>query len=192
MNNDNLKHQMQPASSQESGQPTLKERSGNSTTTNGGPLKRISFRTGVCCLALFSCLVAPRSGAQPFAVDWSTVAGGGGTSTGAVYSVSGTIGQAAAGATMSGGSFSVAGGFWSGITAVQTPGGPFLSIRLTTTNTVVVFWPSPSANYELEQTTNVAATSWTTVVTIPDDDGTIKSIVVNPPDGNRFYRLRKP
>lgn len=35
--------------------------------------------------------------AQPYSVDWHKVAGGGGASTGAVYQVSGTIGQSDAG-----------------------------------------------------------------------------------------------
>ena len=40
--------------------------------------------------------------AQTYALDWSTIDGGGGTSTGGVYAVSGTIGQPDAG-RMSGG-----------------------------------------------------------------------------------------
>jgi hypothetical protein len=39
----------------------------------------------------FFCLV--QALAQPFAIDWSTIDGGGGTSTGGVYSVSGTSGH---------------------------------------------------------------------------------------------------
>ena len=37
---------------------------------------------------------------QNIAVDWFTIDGGGGTSTGGVYSVSGTIGQPDAGVAM--------------------------------------------------------------------------------------------
>jgi hypothetical protein len=59
-----------------------------------------------------------------------------------VYSVSGTIGQPD-GATMSGGNYSLTGSFWSLFAAVQTPGAPVLTITLTTTNTVMVYWPSP-------------------------------------------------
>ena len=44
---------------------------------------------------------------------WWTVDGGGETSSGTGYSLSGTIGQADAGA-MTGGNYSLAGGFWSG------------------------------------------------------------------------------
>ena len=44
-------------------------------------------------------------------LTWSTIDGGGGTSTGGGYSLSGTIGQADAG-KMSGGAYSLSGGFW--------------------------------------------------------------------------------
>src|SRR5450759_4556388 len=77
--------------------------------------------------------------AQSYSIDWFTIDGGGGTSTGGVYSVSGTIGQHDASEAMTGGNYSLTGGFWA-LYAVQTPGAPVLSIQLTTTNTVVVSW----------------------------------------------------
>ena len=43
----------------------------------------------VLCLLLIS----TASIAQQYSIDWSTIDGGGGTSTGGVYSLSGTIGQ---------------------------------------------------------------------------------------------------
>jgi hypothetical protein len=46
-------------------------------------------------------------------IPWWTVDGGGGTSSGTGYSLSGTIGQTDAGA-MAGGNYSLAGGFWGG------------------------------------------------------------------------------
>ena len=118
--------------------------------------------------------------------------GHGGTSTGGVYSVSDTIGQPDAG-RMSGGNFFVDGGFWSIIAAVQTPGAPTLYVQRTTTNTVAVFWPSPSTGFQLQQNTNsVASVNWSNVLTAPFDDGSFKTVIVNPPTGNRFYRLYKP
>jgi hypothetical protein len=101
--------------------------------------------------------------AQSYSIDWFTMDGGGGTSTGGVYSVSGTIGQPDAGTAMSGGSYSLTGGFWA-LHAVQTPGAPLLSIFRTTTNTVVVFWPSPSTGWNLQQNTNsVSSLNWSNV-----------------------------
>ncbi len=126
-----------------------------------------------------------------YSINWSTLDGGGGTSTGGVYSVSGTIGQPDAG-TMSGGNYAVSGGFW-GVYAVQTPGAPLLSIFRTTTNTVAVAWPSPSTGWTLQQNTNsVSSVDWSNVTSGIQDNGTTQTLIVSPPAGNRFYRLYKP
>ena len=47
-------------------------------------------------------------------LTWHSVDGGGGTSTGRMFEVSGTIGQPEAGGTMVGAGFELAGGFWAG------------------------------------------------------------------------------
>lgn len=104
----------------------------------------------------------------------------------------GTIGQPDAG-RMSGGNYSVDGGFWGIIAAVQTPGAPTLTIARTTTNTVAVSWPSPSAAWTLQQNTNsVSSVNWSNAPGTIQDDGSTKTLIVNPPTGNRFYRLFKP
>ena len=91
---------------------------------------------------------------------------------------------------MSGGNFSLTGGFWSFLSTVQTAGAPLLTISLTTSNTAIVSWPSPSTGFTLQQNTNnVASPNWSNAPTTPIDNGTIKYIIVNPPVGNRFYRL---
>lgn len=130
-------------------------------------------------------------GAQPYSIDWYKVAGGGGTSTGGVYSVSGTIGQHDAGGPLTGGGFSLAGGFWS-LPAVQTPGAPTLTIVLTSPNTAMVYWPSPSAGFNLQVNTDLATANWTAPAETVQDNGTIKYIIVNPSTGSRFYRLKYP
>ena len=143
-------------------------------------------------LTLAIALVLPASAlAQSYSIDWYKIAGGGGTSTGGVYSVSGTIGQHDAGGPMTGGNYSLTGGFWS-LYAVQTPGAPVLSIKLTTTNTAQVYWPSPSTGYNLQVNTNLSTPNWVTPVESVTDNGTIKFIIVNPPTANRFYRLKNP
>ena len=57
-----------------------------------------------------------------YSIDSSTIDGGGGNSTGGVYSVSGPIGQADVGAPMTGGRYSLFGGFWALPILGQTPG----------------------------------------------------------------------
>jgi len=130
--------------------------------------------------------------AQDYRIDWWTVDGGGGTSTGGVYAVSGTIGQPEAGGPMIGGNYTLTGGFWSLLAIVQTPGAPLLTITRTATNTVVVSWPSPSTGWQLQQNADLNTINWVTPPETVTDDGSTKSIVVNPPVGNRFYRLFKP
>jgi hypothetical protein len=136
-------------------------------------------------------LAVPSARTQSFSIDWHTIDGGGGTSTGSVYSVSGTIGQPDAGPAMSGGRFSLTGGFWS-LVAVQTPGAPWLTISLTSTNTVMVSWPFPSTDFGLQQNTDLNTANWTTPSEAVTDNGTNKFIIVNPPTGHRYYRLFKP
>src|SRR5438445_2483576 len=53
---------------------------------------------------------------QTFGLNWFTIDGGGGTSTGGVFSASGTIGQPDAGIA-SGGGYTLSGGFWSVVAA---------------------------------------------------------------------------
>ena len=125
--------------------------------------------------------------AQSYAIDWYKIAGGGGTSTGATYSVTGTIGQPDASSAMSGGPYSVTGGFWSLIAVVQTAGLPSLSVAHSG-NGVIVSWPN-TGNYTLQQNSNVATTNWTTSsYTITTATGT-NSITITPPTGNLFFRL---
>ena len=80
--------------------------------------------------------------AQTHSIDWYEIAGGGSTSTGAVYSVSGTIGQPDASGNMIGGNYTLTGGFWSLIAVVQTIGSPTLTITHVG-NSVKVSWPKP-------------------------------------------------
>src|SRR3954469_25060903 len=115
--------------------------------------------------------------AQSYAIDWHKVAGGGGTSTGGVYSVSGTAGQPDTG-SMIGGNYVLVGGYSSLIAIVPTTGAPTLTIFRTTTNTVVVSWPSPSTGFNPEQINNLISGTWISAPETVVDDGTKKYIVV--------------
>ena len=100
-------------------------------------------------------------------------------------------GPAATG-SMSGGPFSVVGGFWGIISAVQAPGSPPLAILNTGTNAVLLSWPSPSAGFMLQQTSDLTTTNWIRVDLPVGDDGTTKSVIVAPAAGSRFLRLKWP
>ena len=122
--------------------------------------------------------------AQSYSIDWYKVAGGGGTSTGGQYSLSGTIGQPDASGAMSGGQYSVTGGFWS-IYAIQVPGAPLLTITYAG-NKAIVSWPSPSTGFVLQTNSNLATGTWGNYGGIVGDNGTIKSVTNSPPTGNLF------
>ncbi|SPE62404.1 conserved exported hypothetical protein [Verrucomicrobia bacterium] len=92
-------------------------------------------------LLLGALLLARTQGAlhaQRYSIGWSVFAGGGGTSSGGQYSVSGTIGQYDAGGPLAGGNYSLDGGFWK-----SAAGGVVLSISLTGPNTLTISWPVP-------------------------------------------------
>jgi hypothetical protein len=73
-------------------------------------------------LALASAMLAY---GQDYSITWHTMDGGGGTSTGGVYSATGTIGQPDASlAPMTNGQYSLVGGFWALPVAVQTTNAP--------------------------------------------------------------------
>jgi hypothetical protein len=87
-----------------------------------------------------------------------------------------------------------AGGFYTDQIFVSPPlvtPSPSLSIFSTVTNTVVISWPSSASNWNIQQGTNLATMNWATPPESVNDDGTHKSIVVNPPAGNMFYRLKQ-
>lgn len=76
-------------------------------------MTRIAHITVRCLPLLFVFSIAPALG-EDYAIDWHTIDGGGGTSTGGSYTLSGTIGQpdATAAAAMTGGNYTLTGGFW--------------------------------------------------------------------------------
>jgi hypothetical protein len=129
--------------------------------------------------------------AGQYSIDWHKIAGGGGTSTGATYQVTGTIGQPDAGGAMSGGNYSVTGGFWSLISVLQTPGAPALIVTHSASS-VIISWPSSSAGFVLQQNPDLSTANWTTSGFTISDDGTNKSITIASPAGNLFFRLGHP
>jgi hypothetical protein len=124
-----------------------------------------------------------------FSITWSSIDGGGATSTGGVYTVSGTIGQPDAG-IMFAGSYQLVGGFWG---VLQTPGAPLLKITRSGGN-VILSWPDPSPGWHLQQTSALpsAPLSWTDVSQVPSVVGAEKQVSLSAGPGNKFFRLAYP
>jgi hypothetical protein len=134
---------------------------------------------------LFGLLIPSLGWAQLYSIDWHKVAGGGGTSTSSVYSVSGTIGQPDASSAMSGGTYSLTGGFWS-LYAVQTPGAPLLTITYAG-NQVIVSWSPSVTGWTLQTNANLATPTWGNYL-----GQIVNTSVTNaPPKGNLFFRLKQ-
>ena len=126
-----------------------------------------------------------------YAIDWHTIDGGGGTSTGDVYAVSGTIGQPDAGETMAGGLYSLTGGFWA-IHVIQTPGAPFLSIAVSGPNEVTISWDPDDPGWVLQETWDLIEVSQQTAVWIYSPSGSTNPVVVPATEPVRYYRLVRP
>ncbi|HEY1786620.1 MAG TPA: hypothetical protein VGJ73_00625 [Verrucomicrobiae bacterium] len=145
------------------------------------------FNAFLGCALLF---LAVSASAQSYSINWYKIAGGGGTSTGGQYTVSGTIGQPDASTAMTGGIYSLTGGFWAFISVVQTPGAPTLSIKQSG-NTITVYWQSVSG-WTLQQNTSLTSgagwtsnSSWTTT-------GGTNYLNLTSPSGHLYFRLANP
>jgi len=135
--------------------------------------------------ALFMATLLPAVG--QYSIDWHTIDGGGGTSTGGVYSISGTIGQPDANTTpMTGGPYSLQGGFWS-LIAVQAPDAPFLNIEPTGPGQATISWIPDEPGWLLQQATELVASNW-----VDSASGPTNPIVVPTTVPITFYRLHKP
>jgi len=125
--------------------------------------------------------------AQSYSIDWFTIDGGGGTSTGGVYSVSGTVGQSDANQQpMTGGSYSLVGGYWS-VFAVQTPGAPTLTIIPAAPGQATISWTPNTPGFVLQETLSLSPTNWVNSLS-----GATNPIVVPANLPTKFYRLFKP
>ena len=142
-------------------------------------------------ILLAALLVTAITFAQQYAIDWFKVSGGGGTSSGGQYTVSGTIGQHDAGGPMTGGNYSLTGGFWSLISIVPTRGAPSLTIQWINPTTVKISWPSPSTGFVLQENNDLKTSNWVNYSGTVNDDGTTKSTTISPPSGTFFFRLKK-
>jgi hypothetical protein len=156
----------------------MKTRGGNSE--NGRWLRPLLLVLSACSFQLSAC-------AQSYSIDWSTIDGGGGTSTGGVYSVTGTIGQPDASGPMTNGQYSLTGGFWVLPVAVQTTNAPVLTIVPTMPGNATISWAPNSPGWVLQESLNLGTTNW-----VNSASGATNPIVVPATLPKKFYRLHKP
>lgn len=72
-------------------------------------------------LAILGLLLVIAAGVHAYEINWSTIDGGGGSSAGGGYAMSGTIAQPDAGVPLTGSGYELVGGFWTvGLTQPPT------------------------------------------------------------------------
>jgi hypothetical protein len=135
-------------------------------------------------------LMALSASAQNYNISWYKVAGGGGTSSGGQYSLSGTIGQPDASGALTGGNYSITGGFWALISVIQTPGAPTLHISYSA-NSVTVYWQNVSGWTLHQNNSLITPTGWSLNSSWTTSNGT-NFLQIVAPKGNEFYRLSNP
>jgi hypothetical protein len=145
--------------------------------------RRIKTTAGIAFLSSAALLAA----IAEYSIDWHTIDGGGGTSTGGVYSISGTIGQPDANTVpMSGGPYSLQGGFWS-LIAVQIPGAPLLRIEPAGPGQATISWEPDDPGWELQEALSLTLSNW-----VDSASGVTNPITVPVSSPTTFYRLHKP
>lgn len=100
--------------------------------------KGSGFKPAAALLAIAAC--AGVASAQPYAIPQGTFPGGGGTSTGGAFLVTGTIATGISGETSAGGVYSVTGGV--GASGSSTPGTAWPTITITSPTTTGTFTAS--------------------------------------------------
>ncbi len=135
-------------------------------------------------------LVSVCTASAQYAIDWFTIDGGGGQSSGGAYTLNGTIGQPDAGRS-SGGAYTLHGGFWSAFAVVQMEGAPTLRM-LRNGGNVTLAWPNPSIGFQLQESPSLTPPNWTDVNTAPAVVGDEKQVNQDVAPGTRYFRLHQP
>lgn len=112
-----------------------------------------------------------------------TIDGGGGTSRGGDFVLSGTSGQPDAGPHLVGGTFIVDGGFWPTTVEWIALGGPTLGISLRDSS-IRITWTPASNGFVLQEAVNLSAGAWVDVA-----GGGVSPVVVPATDGPKFFRM---
>ena len=125
--------------------------------------------------------------AQNYSINWFTIDGGGGNSTGGVFTVSGTIGQPDAGGPMTGGNYSLTGGFWALPGVIQTPDAPTLLITPGAHGFATVSWNPATPGFVLQHSDSLTTPNWSNAPSGAANPATVPATLPT-----KFYRLRKP
>lgn len=141
----------------------------------------------VFCLAALASVEAATLDIQRF-----TVAGGGGSSSKANFSVTGTIGQKEGNRKLANGRFEVKPGFWRYIGLVQLPGSPELQLQ-TIGNTTYLRWATAGPDQEIVLEVSSAigpGANWQPATTPITTSAGQSRVEIVSRSSNQFFRLR--
>jgi hypothetical protein len=145
-------------------------------------------QTGILLALCFILLASSFSlRAQSYSINWFAIDGGGGTSSGGQFSLSGTIGQHDAGGPMTNGQYSVTGGFWVLPQAVQIIGAPLLVIVPAAPGFGMISWSPATPGFVLQQTPTLSPPAWTN-----SPSGSQNPVTVPLVAPAKFFRLVQP
>ena len=116
-----------------------------------------------------------------YAIDWYTMDGGGGTSTGEVFTLSGTVGQPDAAPPASGTTTLIRPGFWPGV--IQWSMLPVLMIQPAAAGQVLLSWEA-SGVWRLQISTDLVQSDWQDAPTT-----TTNPAVIQASEPVRLFRL---
>ena len=134
----------------------------------------------IAALLLVTLLFTVSAFAQNYRIDWFTIDGGGGTSSGGQYTLSGTIGQPDAG-ELTGGNYVLEGGFW-GELFLQIVA-PRLYIERSGPN-LIISWSPSTPGFSLQESPTVGPASWSNSAS-----GSANPTTVQASAPSRFYQL---
>jgi hypothetical protein len=130
--------------------------------------------------------------AQNYSIAAHTIAGGGGTSSGGAYAITGAIAQHDAHTASVGGAYAISGGFFSQYYALQQIGAPRLTIRGVAGGNVQLVWAANVPGWVLQSNTdNLSSAGWIDVVGTPTVSGAEQFLEFTTALGKVFFRLRK-
>jgi hypothetical protein len=147
---------------------------------------RVSWRNAaIACAFATAALVAVA--VETFEVEYGGVGGGGGTSSGGDFVLTGGIGGIGDGRS-AGGAFTLEGGSLAMFMVVQTAGAP----RLTLTRSgddVIISWPVTAIGFGLEQTGDLTTPAWGGTGLTPVVVGEAYQVTVPANSSSKFFRL---
>lgn len=128
--------------------------------------------------------------AQSFAVHTISLTGGGGTSHGGGFGISGSVGELPA-LPLTGPTFSVSPGYWNVVAAPNSPEPPMLALELNPDGSVTLSWPATAAGFVLQQSTDLIPGSWVSSPAPVSDDGVTRSVRISTLGNRLFLRLAR-